>query len=343
MTKQKTGSGTRRGFLARLAAVGTVLGGIVPELRAQTATSSDLVATPDFPPAPPLSPSSTAILFAQAQQNPYAKKLLSEAGPNLVASTPDYSYDLGSQGKHITIPLRNATTGELTAYIYYALLPALDPIGNTVSANLIFSIRSNGSMHYVDYTGAIVPGPPETETFAAVFHQTFLPNQFSAMPPLPRRVRPSGAYLACEREYRLCLRRASELGGNLAGITTFLGGLLRGALIPVLPGTPAGPLAVPALLRSLGNPISSSGSRLGSGLERSWLWLEVFKRQAACRVDFETCLDCGMCLSHIPPEPSTSPPTVSQGMPIPPMASPPGVPPGMPTPPFTPPGPGGKF
>ncbi len=305
-----------------------MLSGIVPELRAQTADTVEMGSTLEPLPAPPLSPASAAILFAQARKNANVKNLLIDAGPNLEASTPEYSYDLGNRGKLITIPLRDSTTTETSAYIFYGLIPALDTNGKTVSANIIFSIRPNGSMRFIDFSGKIVPPPPELENLDTAFHQAFLPNQYSAMRRQQQPPQPYGRKDYCDDQLLLCMVTA-----RTAFITS--AGWLATCIACVLPAiiVPLAPLALPAAVKFIFTCLFPCGSGM-------WAWWRVFLRQRKhCANEFEIC----MGRKEPPPVPFTSPPKVPQGMPTPPMASPPGVPSGMPTPPFSPYSPGGKF
>jgi hypothetical protein len=318
----------RRKFFSSLTAIGAMLGGIVPELRAQTAVTRNVQPTPGtLTPIPPLSATATATMYAQAKVDANARKLLSDAGPNLVTGAPVYSYDMGNQGRHIAIPIRNSSTGELSAYIFYGTFKAIGSNGTTVNLTAAVSLTSGGDLRYVDQSGKAVSAPPETRDIANAFYPAFLPQQY-----LATRVQPTygttprenycfDKWQICHSSARIALLTAA--GWGISCLFCILGVL-------ILPGIPGSQPVIPWIIRQCKFQCT------GGAIEKLRTWGQTFD---ACYEEWQWC----MGFKEPPPVPFTSAPDVPKGMPTPPMASPPGVPSGMPTSPFTPYGSGGKF
>lgn len=307
----------RRRFFSSLTALGAMFGGIVPELRAQTAVTGDLASTPEsLPLIPPLSASTVAIMYASAKKDENARKLLIDAGSGLVASAPDYSYDMGGRGRYITIPLRNSSTGELSSYLFYGTLSSTDLNGKKAAINIAFSLRAAGDLRFVDRSGTILPGPPETQPLADAFYSLFLPQQYFAT-----RVRPRDETLLeksdCQATFENCTRTARWQAIYAAG---WGAACLACIAFAIYTAPISGGASLLWAIRVCAFPCA------GGSLAKLKTWRDTL---ASCQLEWEMCIGV-----NPPPIPLTPAPSPPGKMPIPPMASPPGVPSGMPTPPF---------
>ncbi len=198
MTKQKTGFGSRRGFLARLAAMGTVLGGVVPELRAYGMTGSTpwtppnmgstpgmdgstaMPTNPSMAPTTPnyqsdvpgLSPSASALLYSSALTDPDVRALLAHVERGATIMPAQSSADLGSGGKIIKLPVRGPT-GATTAVIMFGRAQITTQSGQNIPVPIRLLLKSDGTS-MVANQGKAVPTPPDTaEAIKVLYRMTF--------------------------------------------------------------------------------------------------------------------------------------------------------------------------
>jgi hypothetical protein len=179
MKSRKPGTPSRRGFLARLAAIGTVLGGVVPELRA-----SMLMGTPIAPaPATPLPPAASAMLHSLAVADAEVKMLLASAGPGASVMPPERTYDMGGQGQGIALPVKNSS-GIVTAYILYGSgsVPGVSSQADSPAIKLM--LKENGTAT-IAHNGATYPTPPEAADnvsflYASLFTDKFIEEKLAA-------------------------------------------------------------------------------------------------------------------------------------------------------------------
>jgi hypothetical protein len=319
----------RRNFFGYLAAFGSMLGGIVPELRAQSVVNSNMQDGRDsLPPPPPLSPSMLAMMYSKARADSNVRKLVNDAGPNLFIGKPTHSYDLGEM-RYIALPLRNTFSGLLTAYLYYSSFDVIDKAGKSGTLSVAMSIRSDRVIRLADFHGNVVSAPAELQSQAELFYTALSTphNLASARSSEPPKSRDPLRQAYCEEVKEMCMATAWS---------AFLQGMgWGGACLLISAGTfllTVGPGWVIALVIVRGATFACAGGNFAK-IRTYW------RTKKECEKEFEICLG----EREPPPVPYVStPPSVPQGMPMPSMTSPPPVPEGMPTPPFMPHSPAGK-
>jgi hypothetical protein len=172
MKTRKPGIPSRRGFLARLAAVGTMLGGVVPELRAGT-----LMETPIAPPpATPLPPAASALLYSSALADAEVKMLLASAGPGASVMPPEHTYDMGSQGQGISLPVKNSS-GIVTAFVFYGSSGVPGASLQTSSPVIKLLLKDNGTA-LVALNASIYPTPPGAAEQVEILYASFFTDKF---------------------------------------------------------------------------------------------------------------------------------------------------------------------
>ena len=243
MKTRKASSRSRRGFLARLAAVGTMLGGVIPELRAGT-----LMETPVAPPPPtPLPPAKSALLYSSALADAEVKMLLASAGPGASVMPPEHTYDMGGQGQGIALPVKNSS-GRVTAYVIY--LSSGNPGGSLQAgaAAIKLLLKDNGTASHA-LNGQTYPTPPEAAATIEFLYTSFFSekvfneqltieiNKFNlARKRKSKPDLPPAAVKACERQFDLC-KRAIEpdlhlaVAAHLAFTACLLGAALSGGAV----------------------------------------------------------------------------------------------------------------
>jgi hypothetical protein len=234
MTKPKTGSDSRRGFLARLAAMGTVLGGVVPELRAY-GTSDAAGLTPQttllpYPPTPlptptpptvasqvlPLSASETAILYSSALADSDVQLLLASAGPGSVVMPPDNADDLGSLGRGITLPVHDSS-GVKTASLFFGNISAATAGGQTASLPIKCLVKSDRSLAIAVNSRVVQPPQEKADLvevlYASAFTNKYIEEQANRVqvaarigePPRRSPRAPRATPAVCLQEFHLCM------------------------------------------------------------------------------------------------------------------------------------------
>ena len=198
MTKQKTGFGSRRGFLARLAAMGTVLGGVVPELRAYGMTGSTpwtppnmgstpgmggstamptnpsmAPTTPNYQSAVPiLSPSAAALLYASALTDPDVRVLLAHVERDATIMPVQSSADLGSGGQIIKLPVRGPT-GVTTAVIMYGRATVINQSSQHIPVTIRMLLKSDGTSMVANHGRAVPTTEDAAEAVQVLYRMTF--------------------------------------------------------------------------------------------------------------------------------------------------------------------------
>jgi hypothetical protein len=199
MTKQKTGMGSRRGFLARLAAVGTALGGVVPELRAYGMTgsmpsgygsmpgmggSTSMPSSPTMTPTtptgntqlPPLPPATVAMMYSSALIDPDVRALVGQTRPGSRIMPVQKSSDLGGNGQFIVLPIRTSI-GVTNEFILFGHAKGTTTSGQTIVLPIRLMLRSDGSA-MAAYQGQVATPPPETQNTVRNLYAAFFPNEF---------------------------------------------------------------------------------------------------------------------------------------------------------------------
>jgi hypothetical protein len=215
MKTRKPGSRSRRGFLARLAAVGTMLGGVVPELRAGT-----VMATPvPPPPTTSLPPATSAMLYSSAMADAEVKMLLAGVDPGTSTSVmpPVHTFDLGGQVQGIALPVKDSS-GVVTAYVFYGRNSNPSASVQPDSLAIKILLKDNGTAT-VALNGKTYPTPPEAANeveilYASLFREKYVKGKVEdavnkqafaqkkkgrKAPALP----PAGV-AACEKSYEEC-------------------------------------------------------------------------------------------------------------------------------------------
>jgi hypothetical protein len=231
MKLKKAATPSRRGFLARLAAVGTMLGGALPELRAGT-----LMETPIAPPpATPLSPAASALLHSSALADAEVKMLLASAGPGVSIMPPEHTYDMGAQGQGIALPVKNSS-GIVTAYVIYGSSGVPGASSQAGSHAIKILLKDNGTAA-VAHNGKTYVTPTEAADQVEILYATFFTDKFIetqvsaqvnryATPHkrigLPATAMPPAALSICIAKYELCMSMlAAKVGikkGSLADL-----------------------------------------------------------------------------------------------------------------------------
>jgi hypothetical protein len=204
MTKQKTGFGSRRGFLARLAAMGTVLGGVVPELRAYGMTGSTpwtspnmgstpgmggstaMPTNPSMAPttAPPqsslsaLTPSASALLFSSALTDPDVEALLAHVERGATIMPVKSSADLGSDGQIIKLPIRGSS-GVTTAFILYGRVNVTINNGRPSPLSIRVLLKSD-STTMLSHAGKVGPASPDAASVVRLLNSWAFPEEYRA-------------------------------------------------------------------------------------------------------------------------------------------------------------------
>jgi hypothetical protein len=207
----------RRRFFSRLTALGALLTGVVPELRAN-------VITPNAPPlpAPSLPPAGSAMLYASALGDADIRRLLGGIGPGLTVSAPVQTYDMGSQGRGAAMPVKDGGS-TVVAYLLYGTASSQGANGQAMTLPIKVLLKSDGTANVL-YGGQVLQPPPEAaETvellYGAFFTEEFVESKtatvFASEVSALKKKGGSGAALpaagvnACQAKYRECLRNVA--------------------------------------------------------------------------------------------------------------------------------------
>jgi hypothetical protein len=159
MKMRKPATPSRRGFLARLAAIGTVLGGVV---------------TP--PQANPLPPAASALLYSSALADAEVKMLLASAGPGVSIMPPEHTYDMGAQGQGMALPVKNSS-GIVTAYLIYGSTDAPNASAPVSTPVIKLLLKDNGTVT-VALNGKTYPAPPDAADEVEILYASFFTDKF---------------------------------------------------------------------------------------------------------------------------------------------------------------------
>ena len=220
MKTRKPAPPSRRGFLARFAAVGTMLGGVVPELRAST-----LLETPVAPPqANPLPPAASALLYSAALTDAEVKMLLANAGPGASVMPPEHTYDIGGEGQAIALPVRSSN-GNVIAYVLYGNSKSSNSIAQTTSSAIKILLKDNGTAT-IAINRAVYSTPPEADRNVEILYGSFFTEKYldeklgSDLPVQVFAQQANGGKVdarlkaidACKKTHRACLRGLIQKG-----------------------------------------------------------------------------------------------------------------------------------
>jgi hypothetical protein len=253
MTRLKTGSSPRRGFLARLAAIGTVLGGVVPELRAYGMTgsapqtppnmgstpgmggSTGMPTNPSMPPTTPdynarlpaLSPSASALLYSSALTDTDVRALLAHVERGATLMPVQSSADLGGGGQVITLPIRGSS-GITTAVVLYGLVNGTTKSGQPSALSIRVLLKSDSTM-LISHAGIVVPASPDATSAVQLLNLWAFPEEYrtrrmaeisaahsSSQTPTRGWQTPSGPWMPPPRSQCLLDWRTCRWGAGLA-------------------------------------------------------------------------------------------------------------------------------
>ena len=245
----------RRNFFGSFAALGAVLFGFVPELRSQAHANSGGQAD-----AVPLAPSVASTLFSQAAADADVKILLSEIESSASLGVPEYSYDLGSQGRILAIPVKSGTESPL-AYLLFGTISRVGPSGAPEFWPLKIALKKSGAIT-MGYIGKIYHAPPEVKDSSLILHAAFFRQQFiearvgafaqqHAKAQDQRGPAVAAAAAVCLKQYNDCLELANIKPGIM--VIGWIGACLAcsmGVLVqlPAAPATGGGTLVTAGTL-----------------------------------------------------------------------------------------------
>jgi hypothetical protein len=145
------------------------------------------------------------MLYAAAKNDAGMRELLHQVAPGTTLDTPSYSYDLGSHGRTLAIPLTDAA-GATTAYLLYGTLTNAGPNGQPSSLPIRMILKADGSLTVADRDRVVQP-PSETRDSVEVLHAAFFPDQFVEVKAaaFAQRAGSTKQSKACKAEFKKCL------------------------------------------------------------------------------------------------------------------------------------------